>query len=72
MSKIDRVSKEISKLRSEGMNPVKIEMSRSFAIALKTEMMPQINKYFVNGRMELDGVPWAIGDIKGFKVEVAS
>lgn len=70
MSKIDKVTKAIIKLRADGKNPSFVTMSRSFAIALKQEMMPEINKYFVNDRMEVQGVPWAIGDVKGFKVEV--
>jgi hypothetical protein len=70
MSKIDRVSKSINLFRARGYNPSVIRMSRSFAINLKTEMMPEINKYFVDGRMTILGVPWGIGDIRGFKVEV--
>ncbi len=70
MSKIDRVSKSINFIRARGLKPTVIRMSRSFAIALKNEMYPEINKYFVNGRMTVLGVPWEIGDIRGFKVEV--
>ncbi|OMD87798.1 MULTISPECIES: hypothetical protein [Paenibacillus] len=69
MSKLNRVEKLIAKTRGEGLVPQRILMSMSFATALKNELIPEIDKYFINGRMEVDGVPWEIEKIRGFRVE---
>jgi hypothetical protein len=68
MSRLKRVLKLIEKTRDEGNVPTQILMSLSFASALKNDLMPEIDKYFINGRMEIDGVPWGIEKIRGFRV----
>jgi hypothetical protein len=69
MGKLNIVLKLIAKMRDEGLEPQWLLMSKPFAIALKEELMPDINKYFKNGRMEVDGVPWKVEKIRGFRVE---
>lgn len=70
VNKIDQVSKAIEKSRASGIEPIKIRMSRSFAIALKEETIPEIEKYYIDGRMTVSGVPWEIDvNIRGFALE---
>lgn len=70
MSKIDRVTKSINDLKAKGLNPSKVRMSRKFAIALKSEMVPTMDQHFIGGRMTVYGVPWELDNaIRGYSVE---
>lgn len=70
MSKLDRVTKSIETMRTAGIAPLRVRLSRSFAIAIKVEMMPEIRKHFINGRMTVHGIPWELDDnVRGFRVE---
>lgn len=70
MGKFDRLSNAIGVLKAKGDTPTGVLMSRSFASALKTEMIPVIDKHFIDGRMTIDGIPWIIrNDIRGYQFD---
>ena len=70
MSKFNRVVKTINDSITKGNRPSKIRMSRTFAISLKKEMMPQIEKHFIDGRMTVYGVPWEMDNtVRGYIVD---